>query len=610
MSMIQFSCPECNTQYKVPAKAAGKQATCKSCNKSMTVPAASQGSGGGASQYEDDVVAPPVEAGSVFAPTSSRRSGPSPVLLMGIGGGVLVLILAVVLIVVLTSGGGKKSESNNTTTASNTTNTDNDSSSRGRGRNRNRGGDSSDETDEDADEDNTETEAGREIDSPGAALAGVQSWELNVPSKVASITQEIEFRGMVMRFPTDWDSETTAMSTIATMSSDLRDTLTEAFGDEVLETAFFGAAPRELSVDVEFGVLISRAITHSDWPELSEVERMSSATQMDKAKMQDLQEEAEDGDFSAAVLLAMLEGMTDSSSGMPFALNFLDPGTLFIKKNAYDRVDFGTLFGGYPFARVLLQNEEEDTQVLVYTGFVNDLRITFFAQAPARLPQLITDMDWIVRSTRLMSAREARAYAREDATYQMWMNDQFINVAYAGDNTPFADMDEAEWEGFESGTLFDPRAATRAVMTPLNQPYGIVPPEGMRVASTNRVGIRWFPNDNDLWLQLKVTKLEGRAQRTMSTPVMSPAEEGGPARIFVNSTAIPLPAGYEYSEIEAGDLMLHRILLPEHPSSNLRKVYYVLYDGASQVTIQAHYDKSRPQDLEALDAAAQSMSKL
>ncbi|XAM00028.1 hypothetical protein OT109_01310 [Phycisphaeraceae bacterium D3-23] len=258
----------------------------------------------------------------------------------------------------------------------------------------------------------------------------------------------------------------------------------------------------------------------------------------------------------------------------------------------------------------MLTNEEKNTTVLLYTGFVNDLRITFVGEASSRYKAPIADMEYIIRSSRLMTSREARAYAREDATYQMWMNDRFISVAYDGDSAPYGDLTAGEWEGFPELSSFEGSNAARATITPLHQPYGIVPPEGLSVASINRVSARWFPNDNGLWLQMKVTKLEGRAQRTMSTPIMSPESEGGPERAFVNSTAVALPVGYEYSQLSAGTMTLHRVLLPEHPGSSVRKVYYVLFDGASQVTIEAHFDASRPEDLALLDTAAQTLTKI
>ncbi|MEM9415402.1 MAG: hypothetical protein AAGA29_07995 [Planctomycetota bacterium] len=614
MSMIQFSCPSCNTQYKVPEKAAGKQATCKSCNASMTVPTSSQSGGGGAAPaFADDVVAAPaMQAGSVFAPSSARRSGPSPVLLAGIGGGVLVLILAVVLIVVLTSGGGNQPAPNPNGTGAVADNTDSSASDRGRRRGRDRGTSSSTDDDEDADDEDTDGAAssGRVIDTPGPALAGVRDWSLGVPDKVANVSQSVDFRGMILNLPGDWEEDRRDIASLVSDNEDFKSALTETFGDEVLETAFLQAGPRESSVDVQFMVFVSRTVDHDEWPAIEEVERLSSSAEIDRSKLEDLREQAESGDFASGMLLAWVENMVDSNSGTPVAFNLFAPETFFIKQNTYDRVEFGTLFGGHPFARVVLTNEEDDTSVLLYTGFVNDLQVTFVGEAPSRYDELIADMDYVVRSSRLMSSREARAYGREDATYQMWVNDRFINVAYRGDSTPYSDVPEADWEGFPERSLFEGSTAARATVTPLNQPYGIVPPDGLSVASINRVSARWFPNDNGLWLQMKVTKLEGRAQRTMATPIMSPESEGGLERAFVNSTIITLPAGYEYSKLEAGEMTLHRVLLPEHPSSDIRKVYYVVFDGTSQVTVEAHFDKSRPEDLATLDASAQSLTKI
>ncbi|MFI4861466.1 MAG: hypothetical protein ACIAXF_12395 [Phycisphaerales bacterium JB063] len=608
MSMIQFSCPSCNTQYKVPEKAAGKQATCKSCNASMTVPMKSEGGGGAAVSFDDDVVAAPFQAGSVFAPTSSRRSGPSPVLLMGIGGGVLVLILAVVLIVVLTGGKGDDPAPPPNTVADNNSSDSTRTPRRGRP-----GRDTTRDTDESTDTEDGDTPAatdGRVIDTPGPALAGVMNWSLDIPSKVANVSQSVDFRGMVLNLPGDWEKRVQDMSTLVSGNDDFKSTLVDTFGDEVLETAFLEAGPRESSVDVRFGVFVSRNDQHSEWPELSEVERVSSAMQVEKSKLQQLRDQADSGDFAAGMLLAIVEGMTDASSGTPLAFNLFQPETYYIKQNAYDRVEFGTLMGGHPFARVVLDNEKDNTKVLLYTGYVNDLCITFIGEAPARYDGLIQDMDYVVRSSRLMTSREARAYSRDDATYQMWMNDRFITIGYQGDSTPYSDVSEAGWDGFPENSLFEGSSAARATVTPLHQPYGIVPPEGLSVASVNRVSARWFPNANGLWLQMKVTKLEGRAQRTMTTPIMAPEVEGGPELAFVNSTVVPLPEGYEYSQLSAGTMTLHRVLLPEYPGSDLRKVYYVLFDGASQVTIEAHFNASRPEDLTLLDTAAQTLTKI
>lgn len=614
MSMIQFSCPSCNAHYKVPKKASGKQATCKSCGGTMTVPSTSQGTGTGAGDLSglyaggggDQVVAPPMQAGSVFATNSQRRGGPSPTLLIAIGGGVFVLILVVVLVVVLMGMGGGDKPVTPVATTGGTPTTD-----RGRGGTGTRGttpagtnnrGENGEGNGETGGPDGTDdVPAGRAIDTPSDALTGVRDWTLDVPTRIENAVRGAEFRGMVFVLPPGWESQTHMISDLMSGNDELANTLTEAFGNEAMETAFFQAMPRESLIEFGFGVVVSRDGSPPAWPQLTEVDRFTNSMQLNTAELAQLDS---DGGASSSII----EALSAARDQSPFAFNFFKPSDFYLKRGTYDRVRFGTLFGGYPFARVVMENEAAQTQVLIYTGFVADMQVTFVAQAPAQYSELIEDLDWIIRSARLMSPREANEYGRSDTVYKQWMDNRFVDVAYAGDNAPHPGLAAEDWDGFSERSVFQ-NAAISTTVSPYRQPYGIVAPEGMRLASVNRLAARWHPDNNGMWLQLKVTKLEGHAQRSMDSPVLTASGEL-PERLFVHSTEMVLPAGYEVSEIQAGEITLQRVLLPVGPGSNLRKVYYVLFDGASQVTIEGHFDAARPEDLERLDAAAQSLTKI
>jgi len=236
------------------------------------------------------------------------------------------------------------------------------------------------------------------------------------------------------------------------------------------------------------------------------------------------------------------------------------------------------------------------------------MQVTMVATAPAQYAELLDDMDWVIRSAALMTPAQAREYGRSDTVYDRWMGDTFVDVAYAGDTAPHAGLTAQAWDGFTERSQFQ-RSAAASIITPYRQPFGIIAPEGLRLATTNRVAARWFPDSNGMWLQMKVTKLEGREQRTMQSPVL-PAEGDSGERLFVYSTAIDLPAGYELSELQADEITLHRVLLPAVPGQMMRKVFYVFFDGADQVTIEGHFATTRLEDLEQLDAAAKSLTRI
>lgn len=636
MSMIEFSCPSCNAQYRVPAKAGGKQATCKSCGKKISVPSGGGSSGSGSSSRSgsrggsgggsgssrnvnlsglynsaeaggaDPVFAPPMEGGSVFATSTPRRSGPSPVLLIGLGGGAVVLILAVVLIIVLTSGGGDTSDP---AQAAGPTVVDTRPM-------RPRGGD---RTDNDPAGGGTEVDSrptppaaanpGRLIDPPGAGLEGVVDWSLPVPEKVASYAERVELRGLVLTLPPEWESEVEEHAEAMADDEQMRDVMVRAYGAQVSEGVTLSAGPADESADVSFALSVTRSTDLVGWPTLREIEEVTRATLgIDGVDVEAVRASPTPPDPEVAAAFGTLNAMKGMMDDMSVAYNWLAPETYYLKRGAYDEVSYGTLFGGHPFARVVLRNTAEDTQTLLYVGTIGHLQVTMLGEASAQNPQLLEDLDWVFRSAKLMTPAQAREYARDDSVYNGWIDNSFVDVAYAGDNVPHAGLDQPEWDGFSERSLFQNSAAA-SMVTPHRQPYGLIAPEGMRLATTNRVAARWSVDENGMWLQMKVTKLEGRSQRTMVSPIL-PAEGSTGERLFVYSVAVPLPEGYEASELEADGFTLQRVLLPAVQGQDLRKVFYVLFDGPDQVTIEGHFDKNRPQDLERLDAAAQTLTKI
>lgn len=611
MSMIQFSCPSCNASYKVPEKAAGRQATCKSCGASMTVPKTSQGSASGSGNVDlsglyagADAAGPaPIGGGSVFA-SAPRRSGPNPMLLVGIGGAVVVLLLVVVLVVVLS---GKGDGGNNGGGTASTTPPP-PSSIRDRGGNRanNRttpaDNDDPENTDDPVQTDNGETDgpAGDVVEPPNTTLTGVVDWTLQVPADFSENVVTARYRGLVITLPPGWRMEKTD---IGSYISD-NDELLELIGQEAAETSVLTASPRESLVDVEMAVIVSRVVLPPTWPVVSEVDRITpSLFDLDGADLGRLDDQASSGDFSAALYAAMGQAFEDS----PVGFNVLNPDVIYLEKGTHDRVTYGTLLGGYPFVRTVANTDKE--RLLIYSGYFGNVQVTFVAKAPALYPELVQDMDWVVRSTRLMTSSESNTYARTDPNFQQWLRDRFASVPKAGDSAPHSGLEVADWEGFPERSLFSSTSLASTV-TPYRQPYGIIPPQGLQVASTNRVAARWFPDSNGLWLEMKVTKLEGRTQRTMSSPIMPAATEGGPERLFVHSGVMPLPAGYEYSTFTANSLTVHRVLLPEVANHDIRKVYYIVFDGGNQVTVEGQFNKTRPDDLEQLDAAAATLTKV
>jgi len=630
MSISEFSCPSCNAQYRVPAKAGGKQATCKSCGKKITVPSGSGssgsgsrgGSGGGSGSSRnvnlsglynsaeaggaDPVFAPPMEGGSVFATSTPRRSGPSPVLLIGLGGGAVVLILAVVLVIVLTSGGG--GDTSDPAQAAGPTVVDTRPM-------RPRGGD---RTDNDPAGGGTEVDSrptppvaanpGRLIDPPGEELEGVMDWSLPVPEKVATYAERVELRGLVLTLPPGWEYEVEEHGEAMADDDLMRDVMVRAYGAQVSEGVTLSAGPADEATDVSFAMTVTRNTDLVGWPTLREIEEVTRATLgIDGVDVEAERASPTPPDPEVAAAFGTLNAMTHMMGDQAVAFNLFAPETYYLKRGAYDEVTYGTLFGGHPFARVVLRNTAEDTQTLLYVGTIGHLQVTMVGQASAQAPVLLDDLDWVFRSAQLMTTAQAREYARGDAIYSGWIDNSFVDVAYAGDNVPHAELDQPGWDGFSEQSLFQ-NAAAASMVTPHRQPYGLIAPEGMRLATTNRVAARWSADENGMWLQMKVTKLAGRAQRTMESPVL-PAEGGG-ERLFIYSSAVPLPEGYEVGELEADGFTLQRVLLPAVQGQDVRKVYYILFDGPDQVTIEGHFDKNRPEDLERLDAAAQTLTKI
>jgi hypothetical protein len=613
MPMIQFSCPSCNASYKVPEKAAGRQATCKSCGASMTVPKSSQGSAGGSGNVDlsglyagADAAGPQAPAafggGSVFA-TTPRRSGPNPMLLVGIGGAVVVLLLVVVLVVVLSGKGGGNNDGGGTTAGTTPTPA---TSLRDRGASRADRTNPADTDDPDDDDNPVETDNGADdgpvgdvVEPPNSTLTGVVDWTLTVPDDFSENVVTARFRGLVITLPPGWRMEKTDIGTYISDNSDLLDLI----GEEAAETSVLTAAPRESLVDVELAVIVSRVVLPPAWPVVSEVDRITpNLFDLDGADLGRIDDQASSGDFSAVLYAAMGQAFEDS----PVGFNVLNPDVIYLEKGRHERATYGTLMGGYPFVRTLANTDKD--RLLIYAGYFGNVQVTFVAKAPALYPELIQDMDWVVRSTRLMTSSESNTYARTDPNFQQWLRDRFASVPKAGDSAPHSGLDTADWEGFPDRSLFSSTSLASTV-TPYRQPYGIIPPQGLQVASTNRVAARWFPDSNGLWLEMKITKLEGRAQRTMSSPIM-PAEDGRPERLFVHSTEMPLPAGYEHSTFTANSLTVHRVLLPEVPNHDIRKVYYVVFDGGNLVTVEGQFNKNRPEDLEKLDAAAATLTKV
>ena len=117
-------------------------------------------------------------------------------------------------------------------------------------------------------------------------------------------------------------------------------------------------------------------------------------------------------------------------------------------------VEFGTLFGGYPFARALVENAADETLVLIYTGRMGNLQVTFTAQAPDLYPERIEDMDWMIRSARLMNTGEVTDYRRTDRTYASWVREPGVEVPNAGSTAPYRGLEALAWAGIPGRLAF------------------------------------------------------------------------------------------------------------------------------------------------------------
>ena len=578
---IQFNCPSCGTNYRVPTAAVGKKVDCQSCGKSMTIPATSsasaasqsssyrQASAAGMSAADEPVAAVPAfgDAGSAFG-ASQRRSSISPMLLIaGIGGAAVLLLVGVLVIVILGSGESDPGETTATPPAPRV-----ERARRGRGGN----------TDEDPTADATE-DGSTEV-TPIIPVVARQdfrkpsnnneltNWTLQATPAAQQLGQKAELCGMAFYFPREWAVVNSA-------------TLENATSNRGVVSGLSADA----TISMEINVYRPEAGPVGDWPNMYKV-----------------------GMITPEMFGNLFEDDFDYINGEDnldwvFAYEDDEPRYFCVRESAYQSLDYGTLFDGYRFVRVVLQNRQNDIEKVAYIGYMEDLLVVAVAQVPSGQRSRLADIEWVIRSAHLLEKNDAQVYAQDDPLYRSWFYEPDVSLPHGEDRGPVSGLVAAGWDGFSDGSSFADLTAL-ALVGPRNQDYVMFGPEGMPHVSTTRLAVRWLPNeDTGLWMEMKTTKLSG-ASRRIDSPIIE-TEQGEDPKALLYGREVDLPQGYEYSTIETNELTVHRILMPAVDSSSLRQIYYVVIDHGQEITIVGYFDNDRPEDLERLEEAVSTLQK-
>lgn len=620
MATIEFNCSECGHHYKVPVAAAGRKAKCKACGKPMEVPVArtvepidtvdlreidppvakprSGESRKPSSAKRKSASAPPrpnVDLDSLYAsepepveeasaldalaeasgssfsfeapavsatrsrPAKKKSGLPMPLLLAG-GGGALVLLIVVVVLVVVLTGGGEESEGTGTDggLAVNTP------PATGGG-----GGSFSltpSNTGVSPDPEEQETQDPEpEIDlEPVVTFVPfpadgdpLTDWTIPLDKAVAEAGRDVRRAGVIFTTPTTWQSE-----------SDPSDDGTPQIRDTVA-----------VSPDETITVLVSvgkfGSTTPPTWPTLMTVDKVPS----------DLTQEQ------------LLFGTPEPWRG---------PNEFFLApEHTAEQVRFGTMLGGYRFARFAVKGTRSDNTAIHavhYIGTAGSLYIHITVKGENADPALLAEAEWIARSARLMTDSGLEAFAKKNSLFQDWLKESSLKIPRSQDKPPVAQAEPEEWPGFAAGSDFEAMMAMAGAAGPRRSPYRIAPPEGLELAAVSRLAVRWRPNENGLWLAMETRDLGSRWRRTVS-PVL------GQNLAMIAGSEMQLPADTEQSELDINGTTVYRFLLPDRLGQDYREVYYVTLDRGVLVTVIGRFAKSRPGDLDLLDSAIMTLNK-
>lgn len=625
MATIEFNCASCGHHYKVPVAAAGRKAKCKKCGGAIEVPAArtveeidmidlkevdppqarpakarpaasgkrpaaKKKQASSSSSENVDLGAlyaaepEPVEDASALdalaaasgpsfsfeassgaatrtrsRPAKKNAGLPMPLLLAG-GGGALVLLIVVVVMVVVLSGGDDEPEDAGTGTglAVNTPSaTGNDGQSFSlTPSNTGVAPAPQDEGPEDPDPEIDLEPVITFVPFPADGDA-LTDWTIPLDKAVAEAAREVQRAGVIFTTPTTWQSESKPSDD---GTPQIRDTV--------------AVSPDEtISVLVSVGKFGST--TPPIWPTLMTVDEAPS----------DLTQEE------------LLFGTPEPWRG---------PNEfILVPDHTAEDVRFGTMFGGYRFARFAVKGTQSGNTAIHavhYIGTAGSLYIHITVKGENADPALLAEAEWIARSARLMTDSGLEAFAKKNGLFQDWLKESAMKIPRAQDKPPVAEAEPDAWPGFAAGSDFEAMMAMAGAAGPRRSPYRIAPPEGLELAAVSRLAVRWRPNEDGLWLAMETRDLGSRWRRTVS-PVL------GQDRAMIAGSEMQLPDGTEQSELDVKGTTVYRFLMPDRFGADYREVYYVVLDRGVLVTVIGRYSKSRPGDLDLLDASVMTFNK-
>lgn len=621
--MIHIKCDECGKGYKLPSEAAGKKAKCKACGAIMVIPAAPDdplgvggdsndpGRGDLSSLYgggKDPVGAPASPAGEQggFSPGPSfsntprrrkKKSGPPTGMLLGFAGGGVGLIIVVVLAIVLLGGnsdddkkkddgGGGLAIGTGTTPSGgptidfNTPDVD----------------DTSDPEDEDEDETPTGINAfgGKRVITP--AKSAMVSWSFPPAEDADTTTQRVDFRGLVLRVPSVWETETLEYEE---MSQSLRNKIKDA------EFFVFDSSSDTAQLNVKAGddrgmsIVVTTANPDAGkWPAVFEVSSIRYEMLLSPDEVGRVEELANEGTDNQQFALGLLQGMAEElSKDQIMAFSASKPTGYYVNLNVADSVKHGSMLGGHRFIRVT-GKDPKGIRSINYIGNVGGLQVVMSAHAPAEDMAVLTEFDRVFRTAVLASREEAETFAKNDSTYDNWLGDEELGVLLAGDPAPLTGLTAAKWEG---GTEAPPDLTPPVFATPTGKDYAIVVPSGLEVISTTRAAVRTKPLENGTWLSMEVHKLAG-LERRQASPINTAKKT-----ILMRGYTFALPAEAELTEIDSDHYKIHRLHYPAQPGQAVRKIVYVIKDGAYLITVEGRYPAEDAEALALLDEAAKSV---
>ena len=630
MATIEFNCGSCGQHYKVPVATAGRKAKCKACGGAMQIPAlggqvdegielreveppvarragesrprraaegqkprpagqrksAGQPKNGGvdlsalyAGSEEPVVDESPLDelaaaSGSGFdfgaakpgggrnRPTRKKKSsGPPMALLVGAGGGGLLLLVIVVVLVVVLGGGDDEPEAKTGIAITENKRPSSTGTSSGTS-----GFSLADPGTADPEAENEGTPA--PVDEPEVEEVEPElvdrpedselvDWTVRVDPAVAEAARQISRAGLVFTAPTTWSE---------------RSRPEESEGPQIRDSV--ALSPDE---SIEVSVIVGKygSTRAPDWPTLLTIAKAPA-------------------DYTADELIY----------GKP--MPFRGPHEFMLVPDfVKEPVSFGTLLGGYRFARFALGGTGSDNaqvQVVHYLGTIGSLYVHITVTGKGADAAAMAEAEWIARSARLMTESGLASFARKSPLFQDWLKERNTTVPRVDDLPPVASATPADWPGFAEGSAFKEMMSMAGASGPVRSPYRIAPPDGLEPAASSRRAVRWQPNEQGLWMAMEVVDLGSRWRRTKS-PLL------GSDRAMVAGREMDLPAGTETSEFEVNGMKVFRILPPESPAMDSREVFYITLDRGVLVTVLGRYAKDRPDDLTKLDAAVRTLGK-